>query len=140
MIPHYIAGYVLSALLFGLLDFLWLSAMVPRLYRPEIGALLMEGWRPAPALVFYALYMAGIQIFAVAPALASGKWQTALVWGALFGFFCYATYNLTNQATMKVWSVKVTLIDTAWGTIGTGLAAAATAWLVLRFWPVSNGS
>lgn len=140
MIPQYIAAYLLSAVLFGILDFLWLGFMVPRVYRPEIGAMLMEGWRPAPALIFYALYMLGIQIFAVAPGLAAGKWQTALLWGALFGFFCYMTYDLTNQATMKVWSTKVTLLDIAWGATATGLAAAATTWLVLHFLPPSTAS
>lgn len=130
-----IAAYILTAILFGLLDFLWLGKMVPAVYRPEIGAMLMDGWRPAPALIFYALYMLGIQIFAVAPALAAGKWQVAAQWGALFGFFCYMTYDLTNHATMKVWSTKVTLLDIAWGTVATGLAAGLTAWAVLRFLP-----
>ena len=106
-----------------------------KVYRPEIGALLMDGWRPAPALIFYALYMLGIQIFAVAPALAAGKWQVAAQWGAMFGFFCYMTYDLTNHATMKIWSTKVTLLDIAWGTLATGFAAGAAAWLVLTLLP-----
>lgn len=130
-----IAAYVATAIVFGLLDAVWLTKVGPKLYRPEIGALLMDGWRPAPALIFYALYMLGIQIFAVAPALAAGKWQIAAGYGALFGFFCYMTYDLTNQATMKIWSTKVTLADIAWGMIATGVAAGTAAWLVLRFLP-----
>jgi uncharacterized membrane protein len=130
-----VAGYGFTALIFGLLDALWLTRVGPRLYRPEIGELLMDGWRPAPALIFYALYMLGIQIFAVAPALAAGKWQVAAQYGALLGFFCYMTYDLTNQATMKIWSTKVTLLDIAWGTFATGLAAGAAAWLVLTLLP-----
>lgn len=126
-----IIAYVATAILFGILDALWLGKMVPTLYRAEIGEMLMKGWRPTPALVFYALYMLGIQIFAVAPALKSGEWQVALVYGALFGFFCYMTYDLTNYATLKVWSLKITLVDIAWGTIATGLAAGAAAWLTL---------
>ena len=133
MTLQYITAYIITAILFGILDALWLGTMVQRVYRPEIGAMLMDGWRPAPALIFYALYMLGIQIFAVAPALAAGKWQVAMQWGALFGFFCYMTYDLTNHATLKVWSLKVTLLDMAWGTVGTGIAAGATAWLMLRF-------
>lgn len=132
-----VAGYGVTALIFGLLDAVWLTKVGPRLYRPEIGELLMDGWRPAPALIFYALYMLGIQIFAVAPALAAGKWQVAAQYGALFGFFCYMTYDLTNQATMKIWSTKVTLLDIAWGTFATGLAAGAAAWLVLTLLPRS---
>ena len=130
-----IVAYIVTAILFALLDALWLGKMVPAVYRPEIGEVLMKGWRPAPALVFYALYMLGIQIFAVAPALKTGQWHTALLWGALFGFFCYMTYDLTNYATLKVWSLKVTIIDIIWGTVATGATAGATAWLVLNFMP-----
>lgn len=132
-----IAAYMATAIVFGALDALWLTKVGPKLYRPEIGALLMDGWRPAPALTFYALYMLGIQIFAVQPALAAGKWQVAATYGALFGFFCYMTYDLTNQATMKIWSTKVTLADIAWGTLATGVAAGAATWLVLTFLPRS---
>ena len=130
-----IAAFGATVIIFGLLDALWLTRVGPKLYRPEIGELLMDGWRPVPALVFYALYMVGIQIFAISPALAAGKWQVAAQWGALFGFFCYMTYDLTNHATMKVWSVKVTLLDIVWGTFATGFAAGAAAWLVLAFVP-----
>lgn len=132
---HYAIGYVATAILFGLLDALWLRTMVPAVYRPEIGTLLMDGWRPAPALIFYALYMLGIQIFAVAPAIEAGRWQVAAQWGALFGFFCYMTYDLTNHATMKIWSTKVTLLDVAWGSVATGVAAGAAAWIVLTVAP-----
>ena len=132
---HYAIGYVATAILFGLLDALWLRTMVPAVYRPEIGTLLMDGWRPAPALIFYALYMLGIQIFAVAPAIEAGRWQVAAQWGALFGFFCYMTYDLTNHATMKIWSTKVTLVDIAWGSVATGVAAGAAAWIVLTVAP-----
>ena len=132
---HYAIGYVATAILFGLLDALWLRKMVPAVYRPEIGTLLMDGWRPAPALIFYALYMLGIQIFAVAPAIEAGRWQVAAQWGALFGFFCYMTYDLTNHATMKIWSTKVTLLDVAWGSVATGVAAGAAAWIVLTVAP-----
>lgn len=131
MTMQLIVAYVATAVLFGVLDALWLGKMVPAVYRPEIGEMLMKGWRPAPALIFYALYMLGIQIFAVGPALKAGQWHIALVYGALFGFFCYMTYDLTNYATLKVWSLKITLLDIAWGTIATGAAAGAAAWLTL---------
>lgn len=130
-----LAAYIATALIFGALDAIWLTKVGPKLYRPEIGELLMDGWRPAPALIFYVLYILGIQIFAVQPALAAGRWQVAAQYGALFGFFCYMTYDLTNQATMRVWSTKVTLVDIAWGTVATGIAAGAAAWLVLALLP-----
>ena len=130
-----IAAYVATALIFGILDALWLTQVGPKLYQPGIGELLMDGWRPVPALIFYALYMLGIQIFAVRPALAAGKWQVAAQYGALFGFFCYMTYDLTNQATMKIWSTRITLADMAWGTCATGIAAGGAAWIVLTLLP-----
>ena len=130
-----LAAYIATALIFGALDAIWLTKVGPKLYRPEIGELLMDGWRPAPALIFYVLYILGIQIFAVQPALAAGRWQVAAQYGALFGFFCYMTYDLTNQATMRVWSTKVTLMDIAWGTVATGIAAGAAACLVLALLP-----
>lgn len=70
-----------------------------------------------------------MMIFAVGPALRNGKWQTALIWGALFGFFCYMTYDLTNYATLKVWSMKVTVLDIIWGTVLTGSASLAGWWV-----------
>ena len=130
-----LAAYIATALIFGALDAIWLTKVGPKLYRPEIGELLMDGWRPAPALIFYVLYILGIQIFAVQPALAAGRWQVAAQYGALFGFFCYMTYDLTNQATMRAWSTKVTLMDIAWGTVATGIAAGAGACLVLALLP-----
>lgn len=130
-----IAAFGATAIIFGLLDAIWLTRVGPRLYRPEIGELLMDGWRPVPALVFYGLYMVGIQIFAISPALTAGKWQVAAQWGALFGFFCYMTYDLTNHATMKIWSLKITVLDIIWGSFATGFSAGAAAWLVLTFLP-----
>lgn len=125
-----IIALIATAVIFGTLDAIWLNSMYTRLYQPEIGELLGP-LRWGPALAFYVLYMIGIQIFAVAPALANGKWTTALFYGALFGFFCYATYDLTNHATMKLWSLKVTLLDIIWGTVATGAAAAmATAFTI----------
>lgn len=128
---------VLTAVTFGALDAVWLNSMYTRLYQPEIGELLGP-LRWAPALTFYLLYIIGIQIFAIAPALASGKWVTAMVYGALFGFFCYATYDLTNHATMKIWSLKVTILDIIWGTVATGSAAALAAAITLSVTPARS--
>lgn len=135
---QYIVAYLVAALAFGAMDAVWLNTMFTRLYKPEIGELLGD-LRWAPALIFYLLYLVGIQIFAVAPALKSGQWTTALIYGALFGLFCYATYDLTNHATMKVWSIKVTVLDIIWGTFATGTASAIAAWVTLRFFPATGG-
>jgi uncharacterized membrane protein len=84
------------------------------------------------AVAFYLIYILGILFFAVRPALAAGDWRTAALNGALCGFFAYATYNLTNLATLKVWSLKVSLIDMAWGTLLTGVAASAGALAAIK--------
>ncbi len=125
---------LVTAIVFGAMDAVWLNTMMTRLYKPEIGELIGD-LRWAPALVFYVIYIVGMQIFAVAPALKSGQWTTALVYGALFGFFCYATYDLTNYATLKIWSLKVTIADIIWGSFATGTASAVAAAVTLSFLP-----
>lgn len=120
---RYAAAYLFTGLAFALIDSVWLKTMAPRLYQPLLGDLLAPSFRLAPAVIFYVLYIAGIQIFAVVPALADGRWQTALVKGALLGFFCYMTYDLTNQATLATWHTKITVLDIIWGTFLTGSSA-----------------
>jgi uncharacterized membrane protein len=130
MIAKYIVAYIATGVSFALIDSVWLRTMYERLYKPEIGDLMYEGgFRFGPAVAFYLLYILGMMIFAVGPALHSGKWQTALLWGALLGFFCYMTYDLTNYATLKVWSTKVTVLDIIWGTILTGSASLGGWWV-----------
>jgi uncharacterized membrane protein len=129
MITKYIIGYIATGISFAVIDSFWLRTMYTRLYVPEIGAMLMKGMRLGPAVAFYLLYILGIMVFAVGPTLSSGKWQTALIQGAMLGFFCYMTYDLTNYATLKVWSLKVTILDMIWGTLLTGGAAAGGYWI-----------
>lgn len=130
MIAKYIVAYIATGISFALIDSVWLRSMYDRLYKPQIGELLLEeGFRLYPAITFYLLYILGMMIFAVGPALSTGKWQTALLWGALLGFFCYMTYDLTNYATLKVWSGTVTVLDIIWGTTLTGSASVAGWWV-----------
>lgn len=129
MIVKYCLAYIATGISFAVIDSVWLRNMYMKLYQPEIGEVLMKGVRMGPAVTFYLLYILGIIIFAVAPAFKSGQWQTALLYGAMFGFFCYMTYDLTNYSTLKVWSLKVTILDMIWGTFLTGSAAAAGYWL-----------
>ncbi len=130
MLAKYIVGYIATGVAFAAIDSVWLRNMYTRLYQPEIGEVMMKGgFRLGPAIIFYLLYILGMMIFAVGPALQSGKWQTALVYGALFGFFCYMTYDLTNHATLKIWSTKVTVLDIIWGTVLTGSASAVGYWV-----------
>lgn len=129
MITKYILGYFATGLSFLLIDSIWLRNAYKFLYKPEIGEVLYEGgFRMGPAIAFYLLYILGIMIFAVGPALNDGKWQTALLWGALLGFFCYMTYDMTSFAVLKQWTLKVTILDMIWGTILTGGSALGGYW------------
>ena len=124
-------AYVATAVMFLILDAGWLSLVGPRLYKPELGSLLADKVRFAPAVVFYLLYVAGLVAFVVQPSLAAG-WTRALIWGAAFGVVAYATYDLTCAATMRQWSMKVTVADIVWGGIASGIACAAATAIVTR--------
>jgi uncharacterized membrane protein len=128
----YVAAYAACALVMGGLDYLWLTNTSGPIYHRALGAVMAETPNMTAAVVFYLIYILGILFFAVRPAIAAGDWRTAALHGALFGFFAYATYDLTNLATLKVWSLKVSLIDMAWGTLLTGVAASAGALAALR--------
>jgi uncharacterized membrane protein len=128
-------AYVTTLLTFGVMDFVWLSAMASRLYRPALGNILLDDLRIGPAVVFYLLYPVGIVVFAVLPALKSDSLGTALALGALFGFIAYATYDLTNFATLRNWTITITAADMAYGAIASAIAAAAAFFAVKWFVP-----
>ncbi len=121
----YIAAYVASGVVFIALDFVWLALVAQKMYQREIGGLLLEKPNMAAAVPFYLMYLAATVYFAVRPGLAAGAWTAALISGAIFGFVAYATYDLTNMATLKGFSWTVVAADLAWGTFVT--AAIATA-------------
>ena len=113
---------------------LWLGVIAKKLYREKLGFILSDEVNWTAALVFYFIYIAGILFFAVYPALRDFSWQTALLNGAVLGFLCYATYDLTNMATIAKWPLQIVLIDIVWGTVLTGSVSiltylAATKWL-----------
>jgi uncharacterized membrane protein len=126
------ASYVASFVVFFGVDFLWLSAMVGRVYRPTMGDIALANVNLPPAIVFYALYPIGLLTFAVAPAVKAESLLAALLYGALFGFFTYATYDLTNQATLRNWTMALSLIDMGWGT-ALAASAAAVGYLVVSW-------
>lgn len=128
----WIVAAIIAALVFGALDAVWLSWAGPNFYRPRLGDILADSFRMMPALVFYATYIAAIVWFAVRPGLSLGIGAAALN-GALLGAICYATYDLTNQATMRTWSTTVTVADIAWGAFATAVAAAAASFAAAKF-------
>jgi len=125
-------AYAAAWLVFLLLDACWLTLMGPRLYRPALGPLLAPEVDWLAAGLFYPLYLFGLLVFAIAPALERRQPRTALRLGALFGLVTYATYDLTNQATLRDWPWIVTLADLAWGSLLSGSAAWAAARIGVR--------
>lgn len=121
-------AYLAALLCFLALDACWLTLMGPRLYRPVLGALMAEQPDWLAAGLFYPLYLLGLLVFAIVPGLEAGAARPALWRGALFGLVAYATYDLTNQATLRGWSWTVTLADLAWGACVSGCAA----WMAVR--------
>lgn len=127
-----IAAYLSTLVAFFLIDFAWLSTMAARLYRPILGDILAPSVNFAPAITFYLIYPVGIVAFAILPALKSGGISAALTYGAMLGFFTYATYDLTNHATLRNWAWQITLLDMAWGSVLGGLAAAVGFWTAAK--------
>ena len=119
----WITAYICTAIAFFALDFLWLGTIAKKFYFSRLSHLLADTVNYPAAAGFYAVYVVGLIIFAVAPAIRDGTWHAAALYGALFGFFCYATYDMTNQATLKNWPVAVTMVDITWGTLLSGSAA-----------------
>ncbi len=117
-------AYIAAFVTFVAVDMVWLGFMAGRLYRPTLGDIALSSVSLIPAAAFYVLYPVGLVIFAIAPALKSGGIGIAGLYGALFGLFTYATYDLTNQATLRNWTTQLSLVDMAWGTLLAALAAA----------------
>ncbi|MHA7818223.1 MAG: DUF2177 family protein [Erythrobacter sp.] len=129
----YLVAFAVAAVVFGTLDAIWLNWAGENFYRPIIGSIMADEFRTAPAAAFYFLYLAGMTWFAIRPGIESGEVMTALINGVLLGALCYATYDLTSQAVLKVWSTKITVIDIMWGAFATGTASAVATWATLRF-------
>jgi uncharacterized membrane protein len=115
----------------GLLDFVWLGYIAKKLYYGEMGKILLDKPNMIPALLFYVIYVVGVVVFVVNPAIAKGSLIHAIGYGAMFGFVAYATYDLTNLATLKGFSAKVVVIDLIWGAVLTAAVAGVT-YLVLH--------
>ncbi|WP_295194324.1 DUF2177 family protein [uncultured Brevundimonas sp.] len=133
----YVAAYLGAGLTFAAIDFVWLTTMTNRLYKPVIGPIMADKPDMKAAVAFYLISIAGTVFLAIAPALKEGNWTRAAINGAALGFVAYATYDLTNQATLTVWQTKLTIIDLIWGTTLTMLSATggyfAARWAEGRF-------
>ena len=133
MVKQGLAAFGASALLFLALDACWLTLMGDRLYRPVLGDMMAAKVRLGPAAAFYLIYITGLTLIATLPAIKAGDPRQAAISGALLGFVAYATYDLTNQATLRSWSTTLTLADLAWGTCVSAAAAFAGVYAARAF-------
>ena len=114
------------------IDLVWLLGIAKNLYRSEMGDLMASEPKLFAGLAFYLIYALGVCIFVIVPALSKQSLLYALQYGALFGLFCYMTYDLTNLAVIRNFPTQLALIDTAWGSLVTALCASVAYWVGAR--------
>jgi len=130
---RFLIAYLASGVVFVAIDLLWLTLVMAKMFRAEVPQLILDQPRLGPAFLFYALYPIGLAVFAVMPAIEAQDWIRALALGALFGLLAYATYELTNLATLKGWSAQIAVADMAWGAALSAFSSAA-AYFAVRAW------
>lgn len=118
--------YAIALLVFFAIDMVWLGLVANHFYKSQIGFLMKPDINWTAAILFYLLFIIGLVIFVIAPAMEKSSWTHALLFGALFGLIAYATYDLTNLATLKDWPILVTLVDLGWGATLGALVSVAT--------------
>lgn len=124
--------YLISAVVFLVFDLFWLGVVSKKMYQHFIGHLMGEV-RITPAIIFYLIYLIGLVFFVLMPGIEKSSLIYTIGAGALFGFVCYATYDLTNLATLKNWPVTMTLIDLVWGTFVTAASSGITYYIFMKF-------
>ena len=113
----FIKLFIIALPVFFVIDMVWLVLVAKKFYQGQIGFLMKPDINWFAAIIFYLLFIAGLIIFVISPAVEKHSWVHALIFGALFGLITYATYDLTNLATLKDWPILVTVVDLIWGTV-----------------------
>ena len=133
-ISYYLKLYALTVPVFFIIDLIWLGVVAKGFYQKNLKYILSPNVNWTAAIIFYLMYIAGILIFAVLPGVAKDSVRHAAVWGALFGFFTYATYDLTNLALLKDWPLNIVVVDIFWGivlcTVVATLSYYIAKWLI----------
>lgn len=129
-ISKILIGYVLTFLVFFIIDMAWLGFIAKGLYNKFLGNFLHSEVNWTAAIVFYLIFIIGISIFVIYPAVAKNSVNYAIIYGALFGIFTYATYELTNMALLKDWPVQIVIIDIIWGAVLTAIVSTAGFYIV----------
>jgi uncharacterized membrane protein len=132
LIQH-LSVYGLSVPVFFAIDMLWIGVVAYGFYRSQIGHLMADTVNWPVAIVFYLVFLVGLMVFAIAPALAQKSLMYAIAFGAMYGFFTYATYDLTNWATLKNWPALVSFVDMLWGAVLSASVAGITYLLATTF-------
>jgi uncharacterized membrane protein len=114
---YYIKLYLATLIAFFAIDMVWLGLVARTFYRKHLGFLMAPSPNWAAAIIFYLLFILGILVFVVLPGLEADSLQTTLLRAALFGLITYATYDLTNLATLKDWPITITVVDMIWGVV-----------------------
>ena len=127
--------YLLALVLFLAMDLVWLGYVAKDFYLSRMGAIMLDRPKMGIAVLFYTVYVIGLMIFVITPALSDGNWQTAALNGALFGFFTYLTYDATAYAVLKGYDPVIAVIDTGWGSLIGAVVSAGTVALMHPFWP-----
>lgn len=122
-IMTFIKIYLITLPVFFAVDMIWLGFIARNFYRENLGHLLRDSVNWTAAIIFYLMFIAGLIVFVISPALEKTSWMYALIYGALFGLITYATYDLTNLATLKDWSLTVAIVDMIWGMILSSLVS-----------------
>lgn len=130
MIINYIKMYLVTFIIFFVIDLIWIGFIATNIYKKHIGHLLLENPNLFPAFIFYALYVLGLLFFVINPALEKQSLKEALISGMFFGLICYSTYDLTNLATLKNWSTFITIIDILWGTFLGGFVSLSSYFII----------
>ena len=125
-VPFYLKLYLLTVPIFFAIDMVWLGLAARGFYKKHLDFILSDKVNWTAAIIFYLIFIAGILLFAVLPALERNSLGRAVLLGGLFGFFTYATYDLTNLATIKNWPLVVVIVDILWGIVLCSAVAAAS--------------
>lgn len=130
----FIKLYAIALPVFFAIDMIWLGLVAKNFYREQIGSLMKPDVNFTAAIIFYLIFIFGLVTFVIAPAVEKGSWAYAVIFGALFGLVCYATYDLTNLAVTKDWPLLVTIVDLVWGAVLASSVSTATYFIASKIW------
>ena len=125
----FIKLYAIALPIFLAIDMVWLGLVAKNFYKSQVGFLMKADINWTAAILFYLLFIVGLVLFVILPSVEKGSWMQTLLLGAFFGFITYATYDLTNLATLKNWPLLVTIVDLAWGATLAALVSVTTYFL-----------